>query len=143
MAYFKDLSDYEYTLAPLAHSPAKNIGWLAKEHSFETAEPSAELLEVLRSYCTVQINQTRGLYRCPFCLMRPQVDLRGLPFTLGSAEIRVFSENGVVYAAPNLIYHYVAAHRYHPPAEFLRAVAKSPHPPAGEYFSMLKAAGYE
>ena len=41
---------------------------------------------------------------------------------LGSAEIRVQGKEGKVYAAPTLIYHYVAAHDYDPPQEFVEAL---------------------
>ena len=39
----------------------------------------------------------------------------------GSAEIRVRGANRV-YAAPELVYHYVVAHQYKPPREFIEAV---------------------
>lgn len=41
---------------------------------------------------------------------------------LGSAEIRVGLPGGRWYAAPNLVYHYVTAHNYRPPDEFIEAV---------------------
>jgi hypothetical protein len=44
--------------------------------------------------------------------------------SLGNGEIRVPSENGIVYAAPTLICHYIDRHRYCPPNEFLMAVSK-------------------
>jgi hypothetical protein len=42
--------------------------------------------------------------------------------SLGSAEIRVPGSGGRIYAAPDLIYHYVEAHGYRPPDEFVEAV---------------------
>jgi hypothetical protein len=41
---------------------------------------------------------------------------------LGSAEIRVKGAGGKVYAAPNLIYHYMKDCGYLPPQEFLGAL---------------------
>jgi hypothetical protein len=42
---------------------------------------------------------------------------------LGSAEIWVPAlGQAVIYAAPDLIYHYVKEHRYLPPADFINAV---------------------
>lgn len=41
---------------------------------------------------------------------------------LGMSEIWLPSSSGVIYAAPSLIYHYMEAHRYLPPQEFLDAV---------------------
>jgi hypothetical protein len=45
---------------------------------------------------------------------------------LGSAEIRVPGKDGKVYAAPNLIYHYIKDCGYLPPQEFIDAVALMP-----------------
>ncbi|WP_456044162.1 DUF7919 family protein [Streptomyces rubiginosohelvolus] len=42
----------------------------------------------------------------------------------GSAEIRVMG-HGVAYAAPELVAHYVEAHGYLPPIEFMEAVLSS------------------
>jgi hypothetical protein len=57
---------------------------------------------------------------------------------IGSAEIRVFGPNGAIYAAPTLIYHYVAEHHYKPPAEFVHAALTSPRPPSDEYRALLE-----
>jgi len=60
---------------------------------------------------------------------------------LGYAEIRVFGERGRIYAAPNLLYHYVIVHHYKPPEEFVHALKYSPCPPEPEYLSRLEALG--
>jgi hypothetical protein len=39
-----------------------------------------------------------------------------------SAEIRVVGNNGRVYASPMMLVHYVEAHGYLPPQEFIDAV---------------------
>ncbi|MFY1653539.1 hypothetical protein ACN27J_21955 [Solwaraspora sp. WMMB762] len=41
---------------------------------------------------------------------------------LGHTEVRVPSGSGAMFAAPSLIWHYVTAHSYRPPAEFIKAV---------------------
>jgi hypothetical protein len=41
---------------------------------------------------------------------------------LGNAEIMVPGLRGVYYMAPTLIYHYVQAHQYQPPDEFVESV---------------------
>jgi hypothetical protein len=57
---------------------------------------------------------------------------------LGSAEVRVFDPEGkAAFAAPNLLYHYVAVHHYLPPAEFLAAIASGPQPATPEYRDLL------
>lgn len=51
----------------------------------------------------------------------------GTTLLLGSAEIRVPSRLGVVYAAPDMIYHYIKDHDYVPPQEFIDAVLELSH----------------
>ncbi len=58
---------------------------------------------------------------------------------LGSAEIRVFGDRGKIYAAPNMIYHYVTSHHYKPPSEFVQALKNGPSPPHPEYLHRLAA----
>jgi len=62
---------------------------------------------------------------------------------LGSAEIRIFGKRGKIYAAPNLLFHYITAHHYKPPDEFLSALQAGPIPPDPEYFDRLNALGLE
>ena len=57
---------------------------------------------------------------------------------IGTAEIRVFGPHGAIYAAPTLIYHYVAEHHYKPPAEFVHAALTSPRPPSDDYRALLE-----
>ena len=44
-----------------------------------------------------------------------------LPGTTGNGEIRITAANGTIYVAPVLILHYVVAHGYQPPQEFVDA----------------------
>jgi len=59
---------------------------------------------------------------------------------LGMAEIRVFAKSGKIYAAPNLIYHYVKDHSYAPPDPFVEAVLTTSRPPDPQYFEQLESA---
>jgi hypothetical protein len=63
----------------------------------------------------------------------------GETMILGSAEIRVFGAGAIVYACPNLIFHYVTEHSYLPPRSFLDALAICPHPHSIEYLERLVA----
>jgi len=54
----------------------------------------------------------------------------GKEIYLGNGSIEVSaSEEGVVYHAPTLIYHYIVDHQYLPPQEFIDAVLRLPHSP--------------
>jgi len=147
MTYYEDLSEYSYheVGVGISHPKAKNVGWLAAGKKFRTSEPTKHLLDKLWNICKVSVVQMRGIHQCELC---PNVDAdfatrNDENLLLGSAEIRVFSHNGDVYAAPTLIYHYMLDHQYLPPDEFLRALNEGPIPPAQEYFERLAKLGLE
>lgn len=119
MTYFRDLSPYAFIPAPRPWGspppamPELNVGWLDARHEFPLGATAPELVEKLDRLCRAsRYHLTRGWHSCPFC---DGVHARG------SAEIRV-AGNGVVYAAPALIAHYVAVHRYVPPPGFVDAL---------------------
>lgn len=103
-----------------------NIGWLETPHPFPRKKASEELLDALFEKCLHTVNQTRGFHDCHFCDLPAtsgvEVLRNGKSIWLGSAEIRVKAKDGRIYAAPNLIYHYVLEHDYDPPREFVEAL---------------------
>jgi hypothetical protein len=143
MAYFEDLSDYTYFRS--YHPRTKNVGWLDSAHQFSKATPTEEFLDLLWNYCKISVAQTRGIHECEMCPSNTShyVLRDGQPLLLGSAEIRVFAKDGVIYAAPTLVYHYVSIHNYSPPHEFVRALSEGPEPSTSEYFARLKELGLD
>lgn len=124
--YYPDLSPYRYVVD---HRPvnAINIGWLDSHHSFPTHKASEELLDALFERCLDPDVRTRGFHKCEFCDDQKlgeslKVRRHKQEAWLGSAEITVKGKDGKIYAAPNLIYHYVATHDYAPPKEFIAAL---------------------
>jgi hypothetical protein len=116
MSHFEDLTPYTY-FHPEEEAPGTaNIGWLDRWHPFPTGETSAEFRSKLERLCQNRVKRTRGFYSCDFCQGRDKPH--------GSAEIRVAGKDRV-YAAPEMVYHYVAEHNYLPPEEFIRAVLES------------------
>jgi len=163
MAYFADLSFYQYG----GGQEALNIGWLQRGYGFDTMIPAVDTLDLLWNFCSFKVMQARGGHFCDLCAVPEPVyvERNGVRLLLGTAEIRVFSaesnaqsllrtlsavESGgllflrksfvpvSVYAAPTMIYHYVQAHYYKPPDEFLRALREGPKPPSREYFDLIK-----
>ena len=143
MTYFKDLSEYAYGDLAFARPGTKAIGWLGQGHDFRMSPPSEEVLDLLWAFCSISVALTRGAHDCEFCPSGSAYfsEKNGRRLFLGAAEIRVFSEQGQVYAAPTLIYHYVQVHHYHPPEEFLEALRKGPRPPNRDYFECLENLG--
>jgi hypothetical protein len=70
-------------------------------------------------------NQTRGFHRCDICGEQDSVVVldSGERLMLGSAEIWI-PGNGLIYAAPTLIYHYIERHAYLPPAAFIESLSR-------------------
>lgn len=136
MAYFPDLSPYEYLAGdPECHAELVNVGWLDQAYAYEKGPVAGEMSERVKQICLFEATrQTRGFHRCQFCslpvLSSTPKQIFGTAIVagqrrLGSAEIRVKGAGRTVYAVPDLIYHYITEHSYRPPAEFLDAVARS------------------
>ncbi len=138
MSYFPDLSPYgrrggaEKTL---------NIGWLDIAHAYPSGDVPGPFLERLWAFCRVAVDPSRGFHPCEFCgaaWRQTHVVQRGEEILrLGSCEIRVFGRDGTIYAAPNLVYHYVVHHQYCPPDAFIQAVLQGPQPGSDEYQTLL------
>lgn len=115
MAYFEDLTPYTYSSGKFAeHTNALNIGWLEQPHAFEVGEVPAGFHERLLALIESPINLYRGWHTC-WC-----------GTAQGNGDIRVTGRDGVAYAAPVLIAHYVGAHGYKPPQPFIDAVMTVP-----------------
>ena len=140
MTWFEDLTRYRYFVRGNRRARSYNIGWLDKDHSFPQRKSSKVLISRLLNLCSVRVNSTRGLHPCYWCKKYITAAFRGQKLKLGSAEIRVFGDDKI-YAAPNLIYHYVAEHNYRPPQEFLNALRKTPLATTQEYLDLLKEKG--
>jgi hypothetical protein len=145
MAVYADFSRYCY-FERYYREKTENIGWIDITKPYRKAPPAKEFLDRLFEYAKISISLARGAHFCEIC--GPGVQFLGFgndteKLFLGMGEIRAFAANGVIFAAPNLIYHYVAQHQYAPPDEFVKAVLKSPPPPSPAYFRELDRLGLE
>ncbi|MES4903453.1 MULTISPECIES: hypothetical protein [unclassified Streptomyces] len=139
---YEDGSPYAYTPGiGVAHGvQAVNVGWLERQDEFPRGAVPAEFVRALGVLCRDNsTNRTRGWQSCT--LSHPEgkppypvvADVDGTEVTLGSAEIRVLARDGRWLIAPNLVLHYVIAHGYLPPQEFIEAVMARrviPEPPS-------------
>jgi hypothetical protein len=131
MAYFPDLSPYSYGHSD--HPGVVHIGWLDGVHPFPTGKVESSLIEKMKSLATKPVELYRGKHTCELCTGAPDVFVRGTlnPVWVtwaaqrsSNSEIRVIGES-IIFAAPVLIIHYIEAHEYLPPTQFLQAVAKT------------------
>jgi hypothetical protein len=136
MAWFEDLTPYRYLGD---EADALNVGWLEPPHSFPTGEAGPDFVRKLVQLCVEQhMNATCGWQECRYCPHVPwdaggvnpfypvRIQYEGAGRALGDAEIRVRHPNGSVFAAPDMVAHYVAEHRYLPPEAFIEAVLADP-----------------
>ena len=80
-------------------------------------DTSNEFLGVIKGLAENPVHLCVGQHRCEFC------DSAQFEIPVGNGEIHVPAVNRkLAYAAPQLLPHYVEAHRYLPPAEFIEAV---------------------
>lgn len=141
MTYFPDLSAYTHPLSS-SRIPTRSVGWLDAGHDFPRSDAVEGLLTSLWPFCLVSVCPSRGSDLCPFCESRGVVERDGKRYVFGSAEIRVFDRAGEsAFAAPNLLYHYIEAHHYLPPSEFVDALQSGPQPQTEEYRGLLEKTG--
>ena len=121
------------------------VGWLAHGHTFHTGAVPREFFDKL---CLLLVSPfqpiaTAGHARCDLC------QFSGGPGVLqnGDAVVHMGASNlfvpgaGIVYVAPSLIAHYIDAHSYRPPDEFVEAVLRCPETHSMEYKRLLLANG--
>lgn len=129
MTYLADLTPYTYGMYGGSEPKTLAVGWLEGREPFPQGEvPSATLdrlwayAQAARAYPSLSY---RGWHTCTICdrtATTQQYTHHDAEAWLGSGEIRVFGPGGQVYAAPNLIFHYVRDHDYQPPTVFLSAL---------------------
>jgi len=136
--YYPDLTPYVYGAEP-GDEPALNVGWLDSAYEFPKGDPPVGFLDRLRVVARTGVKQTRGFQVCQFCpdpcasfsLGAWSAEDRAVYqacFADGhysSAELRVRGNDGRVYASPEMLIHYVAAHSYLPPPAFVDAVMRT------------------
>jgi hypothetical protein len=131
MSFHQDLS----TQTDVGGGPhVRAIGWLTASHPF-TAGPSpfafVERLEQFVALGSVSSDLLdfpafMGGHTCEFC---------GKAY--GYANLAVASDSAL-YIAPELVLHYVRAHSYLPPDEFVEAVLCAPLPGSAEFGALVE-----
>jgi hypothetical protein len=147
--FYADLEPYGYGSGGVVLVGVETVGWLSSDHAFQSGAVQEDLVAGLAALLlTHRVNEYRGSHLCEFCApslkiiehaggsvsipLPISVDLFGREFALGSAELWVPSLDGkVVYAAPDLIYHYVKEHGYAPPTGFVEAAKRASRSPNG------------
>lgn len=126
MAWIPDLTSFTYCDRYTGTSVLA-VGWLEREHEYRTGRITTEVLKRLGELCSDRqqwsILVYRGFHNCTLCPKKAPHGSRNL-FVPG---------NGVTYACPELIVHYVDRHSYLPPGDFCQAVLECPDPGTQQY----------
>jgi hypothetical protein len=138
MAWYEDL-------APWESARFRSVGWLSRDHPFDTGEVDAgffgRLCELAQDPWAPAIRM--GHHPCEFCRFSGggygHFEGHAIPGR-SSRELFIPGE-GFLYVSPVSIAHYIDAHGYCPPAEFQRAVLQCPPMRSMEYLKRILANG--
>jgi|SRR5688572_2514715 hypothetical protein len=128
-------------LAPISYlglkGPIRAVGWLESSHPFSCGSVDADFSRRLVALVERPLFGTMmlGLHYCSLCAAE---DRSGPDSRSSQSELLVPAWD-CVYEAPIWIGHYVLAHRYQPPEEFIRAVMTCPEPGSQEYRTAIQA----
>jgi len=127
-----------------------SIGWLDPEHSFEKGAVDESFFARLMSLLVNpwQPFAAAGRHPCSFCRFSGGPGtVRYRPPRGGEMQVDVGAANvfvpgdGVLYMAPSSIAHYIDAHQYRPPDEFIAAVLACPDMRSIDYLRAIHAVG--
>jgi hypothetical protein len=121
--YFEDLSEYSYDMG-VAIRGVRNVGWLDASHEYAKGSIDAAVLEKITTLALQKsVNQMRGFHYCELCSTEElRIEQGGKKRLLGSSELWVPDNAGGYFASPNLVVHYIQAHGYQPPSDYVEAV---------------------
>ena len=124
---------------------AKAVGWLDPDNDFLTGVVTHDffhqLFELLKN--PWQSAVTVGYHPCPFCRFTggpAQMFFAAGKIVVGTS-ILVVPTVSEVFVAPTLVAHYIDAHAYSPPHEFVEAVLGCPEMRSMPYLRLLRANG--
>jgi hypothetical protein len=138
VTYFPDYSPYAYGHG--SHPGVVHVGCLDNVHSYSKGAVDARLIEKMKFLVSKPVELYRGIHICELCAEPPDLVKTNLPNPVvidpncararwvaqrsSNGEIRV-SREGIIFAGPVLIVHYIEAHNYLPPTEFLKTVEEA------------------
>ena len=144
MTWYADLGPIDYFHVP-EPSPLRAVGWLDGDHPFHTGPTTGDDFERL---CELLVEPWApwafaGAHPCELCAHTGgpgSLQFRGHHVQLGAQNVFV-PAGSLLYVAPSLIVHYIDAHQYRPPEEFMAAVRACPPMRSMDYKRALLDAG--
>ncbi len=132
MAWYEDLTACDYFHD---ESNLTAVGWLESGRPFTQGATPKRFISRLNKLLDAawQPMRFRGIHDCDLCLFSKSRKER----IAGHLNLFIPWETKVL-VAPELIRHYIEAHRYQPPREFQEAVMACPSMGSREYFDSLR-----
>ena len=124
--YFQDLSNN----CQVDSGPhVRAVGWLSEGHPYTKGAVPSDFQQLLRRHIAEawQPVMACGLHFCELCEEKP--------FACGS-NLWIPTE-AVLYITPGMISHYIEAHGYRPPEEFVKAVITCPAQGSAEFLALV------
>jgi len=119
MTYYEDLSQ---TTMVAAGPHVRAVGWLDNKHDFPTGTVPAEFIRTLRRITDYAYGAVFfGYHTCDICR------------NFNAGRNIFVPARGKLYVAPEMVLHYITAHRYLPPRQFIDAVMDAPIPGTRAY----------
>lgn len=137
MTYYPDLS----TECMVEAGPnVRAVGWLDPAFPHTTGPVPQEFLVKLSIHCANPYEplSCMGWHECEFLnAQSAQCKVTGI------RNVWIPGRNDLLYVAPVMIVHYIEAHGYRPPDEFIQAVMDAPEQKSDEYWRLMAPFGHE
>ncbi len=131
------------------------IGWLEAGRDYARGSVPAEVTERLKDYAKKcwQPGYFLGFHECSLPATKTsrtrttleldewiQVSIPDSDPCGHNGTLNIFIPyKGIIYSAPEMIYHYITEHGYAPPAIFCEAVLNAPEPGSDAHFDQLRS----
>lgn len=131
MVYFPDQAECDYFGVECARQ-LRAVGWLSCDHDYPVGKSDKKVFDrlVVWSEAPWQPVVTVGVHSCDLCQFEGAVGSR----------ILFVPDRNYAWICPELIGHYINAHRYQPPEEFCRAVLAAPEMKSMAYLKAIRDA---
>lgn len=130
--WYEDLIDCDYFGEEYAEILTA-IGWLENGKTFSTGKVPQDVFFKLSEFKQTfwDFATFRGYHYCDLCKYQFELEIKG-----GNSNIFI-PHNGKIYVYPSLITHYINAHFYLSPREFVEAVYLCPPMRSMEYLKKI------
>jgi len=142
MASFDDLSECPY-FQDMNLPPLIAVGWIERGRRYRSGDAGSAVRRRLKEFREARWHLTAylGGHYCDLCTERDESLRWSVDEAYSKTDLFIPGE-GVVYAAPEGIYHYVTKHAYHPPDVFCEALLTAPAADSLGYFEALRKHGF-